>query len=130
MCSSDLFGFLKSDTHIDTADGRAVSYATAHVQPHFERWEQTDVIFRTAKPLYDANPTLFVQECLDYAITESARTDLHGKMSDCNYDKTNEESKKCTQLCIAFGIIPPKHRKHDDHRQLSNSYFKHIRANN
>ena len=79
------FGFLKSDTHIDTADGRAVSYATAHVQPHFERWEQTDVIFRTAKPLYDANPTLFVQECLDYAITESARTDLHGKMSDCNF---------------------------------------------
>ena len=55
------------------------------MQPHFERWEQTDVIFRTAKPLYDANPTLFVQECLDYAITESARTDLHGKMSDCNF---------------------------------------------
>ena len=79
------FGFLKSDTHIDTADGRAVSYATAHVQPQFERWEQTDAIFRTAKPIYDANPEQYVQECLDFAITESVRTDLHGKMGDCNF---------------------------------------------
>ena len=73
------FGFLKIDTHIDTADGRAVSYATAHVQPQFERWEQADAIFRTAKPIYDANPEQYVQECLDFAITESARTDLHGE---------------------------------------------------
>lgn len=43
------FGFLKSDTHIDTADGRAVSYATAHVQPQFERWESDGCNFPNCK---------------------------------------------------------------------------------
>lgn len=113
------FGFLKSDTHIDTADGRAVSYATAHVQPHFERWEQTDVIFRTAKPLYDANPILFVQECLDYAITESARTDLHGKMSDCNFFM--EDIEKAREKYLAAVTDKQKQKQLDTVDVIANA---------
>ena len=113
------FGFLKSDTHIDTADGRAVSYATAHVQPQFERWEQTDAIFRTAKPTYDANPTQYVQECLDYAITESARTDLHGKMGDCNFSM--DEIKKAREKYLSAVTDKQKQKQLDSVDVIANA---------
>ncbi len=113
------FGFLKSDTHIDTADGRAVSYATAHVQPQFERWEQTDAIFRTAKPIYDANPTQYVQECLDYAITESARTDLHGKMGDCNFSM--DEIKKAREKYLSAVTDKQKQKQLDSVDVIANA---------
>lgn len=113
------FGFLKSDTHIDTADGRAVSYATAHVQPQFERWEQTDAIFRTAKPIYDANPTQYMQECLDYAITESARTDLHGKIGDCNFSM--DEIKKAREKYLSAVTDKQKQKQLDSVDVIANA---------
>lgn len=113
------FGFLKIDTHIDTADGRAVSYATAHVQPQFERWEQADAIFRTAKPIYDANPEQYVQECLDFAITESARTDLHGKMGDCNFSM--DEIKKAREKYLSAVTDKQKQKQLDSVDVIANA---------
>lgn len=113
------FGVLKIDTHIDTADGRAVSYATAHVQPQFERWEQADAIFRTAKPIYDANPEQYVQECLDFAITESARTDLHGKMGDCNFSM--DEIKKAREKYLSAVTDKQKQKQLDSVDVIANA---------
>lgn len=113
------FGFLKIDTHIDTADGRAVSYATAHVQPQFERWEQADAIFRTAKPIYDANPEQYVQECLDFAITESAQTDLHGKMGDCNFSM--DEIKKAREKYLSAVTDKQKQKQLDSVDVIANA---------